>query len=102
MRPLEADANGVRRVVRRLATGTLEPLRALATSFTAQPKAVFIAAIEQPPSVLLAVSADAGIDAGKKLQPLLAQHGGRGGGSSRMAQGGVPSVEKLEAVLGEL
>jgi alanyl-tRNA synthetase len=51
---------------------------------------------------MLAVSAVAGIDAGKKLQPLLAKHGGRGGGSARMAQGGVPSVEKLEAVLREL
>jgi alanyl-tRNA synthetase len=98
----EADGNGVRRVVRRLANGTLDPMRALAQSFTAQPKSVFIAAIEQPPSLLLAVSADAGIDAGKKLHPLLAQHGGRGGGSSRMAQGSVPSVEKLEAVLEEL
>jgi|SRR5579862_130971 len=98
----EADANGVRRVVRKLAAGTLEQVRPLATSFTAQPNSVFIAVIEQPPSVLLAVSADAGIDAGKKLQPLLAQHGGRGGGSSRMAQGGLPSAEKLEAVLGEL
>ncbi len=98
----EADASGVRRVVRKLATGTLEQVRPLATSFTAQSKSVFIAAIEQPPSVLLAVSADAGIDAGKMLQPLLVKHGGRGGGSSRMAQGGVPSAEKLEAVLGEL
>ncbi len=99
---METDANGVRRVVRKQATGTLESLRALATSFTAQPKSVFIAALEQPPSLLLAVSADAGIDAGKKLQPLLAQHGGRGGGSSRLAQGSVPSVEKLEAVLRDL
>jgi alanyl-tRNA synthetase len=98
----EADANGVRRVVRKVATGTLESLRVLATSFTAQPKSVFVAVIEQPPVVLLAVSADAGIDAGKTLQPLLAKHGGRGGGSARMAQGGVPSVEKLDAVLGEL
>ncbi|MBI2680251.1 MAG: alanyl-tRNA editing protein [Candidatus Solibacter usitatus] len=98
----EADANGLRRVVRMVATGTLESLRALAASFTAQPKSVFIAAIEQPPAVLLAVSADAGIDAGKTLQPLLGKHDGRGGGSARMAQGGVPSVEMLEAVLKEL
>jgi alanyl-tRNA synthetase len=60
---------------------------------------VFIGAVEQPPSVLLAVSADAGIDAGKKLQPLLQQAGGRGGGSPRMAQGGAGSAEALEAVL---
>jgi alanyl-tRNA synthetase len=93
------DAGGIRRVVRRLPKGTLEELRALAQSFTAQPKALFIGAIDQPPSVLLAASADASIDAGKTLQPLLAQAGGRGGGNARMAQGGVPSKEALEQVL---
>jgi alanyl-tRNA synthetase len=96
------DSTGVRRVVQRHASGTLEPHRALAQSFTAQGKAVFVAAIEKPPSLLLAVSADAGIDAGKHLQPLLARHGGRGGGNSRMAQGSVASVEGLEAVLREV
>jgi len=96
------DAAGIRRVVRRLPRGTIEELRALAQSFTAQTKAVFIGAIEQQPSVLFGVSADAAIDAGKTLQPLLAQEGGRGGGSSRMAQGGVPSKEALDRVLRSL
>jgi len=94
-----ADGTGVRRVVRRLPNGSLEGLRALAQSFTAGPQAVFLGAVEQPPSVLLAVSADAGIDAGKTLQALVAQAGGRGGGSPRMAQGSVPNRESLEMVL---
>jgi alanyl-tRNA synthetase len=93
------DANGLRRIVRRLPKGSMEELRALAQSFTAQPKAVFIGAVEQPAAVLLAVSADAGIDAGKTLQPIVAQAGGRGGGSSRMAQGSVPAADALGAVV---
>jgi alanyl-tRNA synthetase len=93
------DANGVRRIVRRLAKGTLDELRVLAQSFTLQPKTAFIAAIEQPASVFLAASADSGIDAGKTLQPLLAQAGGRGGGNPRMAQGSLPGTEALESVI---
>lgn len=93
------DAAGIRRVIRRLPRGTLDDLRPLAQSFTGQPKAVFAGVIEQPPSLLLAASADAGMDAGKTLQPLLAQAGGRGGGSARMAQGSVPGREALDEVV---
>ncbi|MBZ5592712.1 MAG: alanyl-tRNA editing protein [Acidobacteriia bacterium] len=96
------DPNGVRRVVRRLAKGSMEELRALAQSFTAQPKAMFIGVVEQPASVLFAVSADAGLEAGRVLQPLLVQGGGRGGGNARMAQGSVPTVEALDAVVRSL
>ncbi len=93
------DANRVRCIVRRLAKGTLDELRPLAQSYTMQPKTVFVAAIDQPASILLAASADSGIDAGKTLQPLLAQAGGRGGGNPRMAQGSVPDKEALERVI---
>jgi alanyl-tRNA synthetase len=93
------DASGVRRIVRRLPKGSMEELRALAQSFTAQPKAVFIGATEQPAAVLFAVSADAGLDAGKTLQPIIAQAGGRGGGSARLAQGSVPTLDALDAVV---
>jgi alanyl-tRNA synthetase len=93
------DAHGVRRIVRRLPKGSMEELRALAQSFTAQPKAVFIGAVEQPAAVLFAVSADAGVDAGKTLQPIVNQAGGRGGGSARMGQGSVPAVDTLDAVV---
>ncbi len=96
------DASGLRRTVRRLATGTFDELRPLAQSFIAQPKAVFIGIIEQPPSILLATSADSGVDAGKTLQPLLAQAGGRGGGNARMAQGSVPAREALPRILESL
>src|SRR5579871_370558 len=93
------DAGGFRRTVRRLPKGTFDELRPLAQSFTAQPKAVFIGVIDQPPSVLLATSADSGIDAGKTLQPLLLQAGGRGGGSARMAQGSASELASIIDVL---
>ncbi len=94
--------DGVRRVERRLDRGNLEELRAVAQSFTSQAKAVFRAALAEPPSVLLAVSADAGIDAGKLVKAALADAGGRGGGTARMAQGSVPSAALLEPVLAKL
>ncbi len=93
------DESGLRRVLRRLPTGTLEEMRAIAQSFTAQTKAVFVAALDEPPAVLLAVSADSGMDAGKVLKAALSEAGGRGGGNPRMAQGSLPSREALEQVL---
>jgi alanyl-tRNA synthetase len=96
------DVHGMRCVIRRLPKGTMEDLRALAQSFTAQPKGVFIGAIEHPASLMLAVSADSGIEAGKILQPILAQAGGRGGGSARLAQGSVPSKEALDQAVQSL
>jgi alanyl-tRNA synthetase len=93
------DETGVRRALRRLPSGSLEDFRALAQSFTAQSKAVFTAALDEPPAVLLAVSADMGVDAGKLLKAALAQAGGRGGGNPRMAQGSVPSREALDQTI---
>lgn len=97
-----AGQDGIRRILQREANGSLETIRSLATSACAQPKAVFAAVIENPPSVLLACSADSGMDANAILKPLLAAAGGRGGGSARLAQGSVPSREALEAVLAQL
>jgi alanyl-tRNA synthetase len=98
----EPGADGLRRITRRAVKGSLEELRAIAQNFTAQPKAVFIATLADPPSVLLAASADAGIDAGKVLKAALTEAGGRGGGSARMAQGSVAEAAALEQVLEKL
>jgi len=95
-------SGGFRRVRRRLETGNMEELRAVAQSFTAREKAIFVAALAQPPSVLLAVSADAGVDAGKTLKAALETTGGRGGGSARMAQGSVATADALERVVENL
>jgi alanyl-tRNA synthetase len=94
--------DGTRRVTQRSVRGNLEELRAVAQNFTAQPKAVFICALEEPPSVLFAVSEDCGIDAGKVLKAALADAGGRGGGNARIAQGSVPAAGLLESVIGKL
>ena len=94
--------DGVRRVVRRAERGGLEELRAIAQSFTAQSKAVFVAALAEPPSVLLAASEDSGTDAGKALKAALAAAGGRGGGNARMAQGSVPERGLIESVIEKL
>lgn len=98
----EPDSDGLRRVVQRVAQGNLEELRAVAQNFTAQPKSIFVAALSEPPSVLLAASGDAEIDAGKVLKAALSQAGGRGGGNARMAQGSVPDRAALEQVLEKL
>jgi alanyl-tRNA synthetase len=94
--------DGFRRVSRRVERGTLEELRALAQNFTARPKAVFVAALADPPSVLLAASEDAGIDAGKALKAALTECGGRGGGNARIAQGSVAEPALVERVLEKL
>jgi alanyl-tRNA synthetase len=101
------DASGVRRLIRHAPAGALtEELRAEAQSFTASPKAVFLASFEEPPAVLLAVSEDAGLNAGQLLKTALAEVGGRGGGNARLAQGSFPRGalvglrQRLEAALG--
>ncbi len=94
-----AGPDGFRRVLQRAAAGSLEDLRAVAQNFTAHSKAVFLAALNDPPSALLAVSEDAGIDAGKILKAALTEAGGRGGGTARMAQGSVPDAGKIDALL---
>ena len=91
--------DGMRRVTQRAGRGSLEELRAIAQSFTARAKAVFVATLTDPPAVLLAASADAGIDAGQALKTALAEAGGRGGGNTRIAQGSVADAERLERVL---
>jgi len=83
-------------------TGSLQDLRGLAQCFAAQPRAVFIAVLEQPASVLLATAEDSGVDAAARLRAALTPQGGRGGGTARLAQGSAPSLAALEAALGEL
>jgi len=94
-----SDSLGLRRTVKRAASGALDPLRAIARGFCARPKAVFIGAVEQPPALLLAVSQDSGLDAGKLIKSALNAVGGRGGGAPNLAQGSVPSGDALEQAL---
>jgi alanyl-tRNA synthetase len=92
------DANGRRRIVERRATGTVDELRSLAQAAVALGSVLFIGVLDAPPTIVLA-SSDGGIDAGTALRKVLADAGGRGGGNARIAQGTVPSVSALEAVI---
>ena len=94
--------DGVRRVVERRPAGGLEELRALAHAFIALPKAVLVAVVDEPPTLLFAASEDAGINAGAALKAALAEAGGRGGGSPRVAQGRVPDRALLEQLVRKL
>ena len=94
------DSDGLRRVTQR---GPIdEAMRARAQAFTAGGSAVFLAICEDPPSLLLAASADSGIHAGDRVKAALAAAGGRGGGNRTLAQGSVPSAGALNVVTGAL
>ncbi|MGH7519234.1 MAG: alanyl-tRNA editing protein [Gemmatimonadales bacterium] len=92
------DAAGVRRALVREGAA-LEAMRALAQAFTALPRAVLVAVVPAPPAVLMAASADAGVDAAATLKAALAPAGGRGGGSPRLAQGTVTDAAGLDQVV---
>jgi alanyl-tRNA synthetase len=64
-----------------------EDLRPEATAFVAGGKAVYIGMTNSPPSIMLVCAADSGLHAGNVLKALLAETGGKGGGSAQLAQG---------------
>jgi alanyl-tRNA synthetase len=102
------DADGLRRVTQRITQHTTQSggiddaVRARAQAFTAAGSAVFLAICDDPPSLLLAASADSGIHAGDRLKAALAVAGGRGGGNPALAQGSLPSADALNVVTGAL
>jgi alanyl-tRNA synthetase len=93
------DTAGIRRATVRLPDGGLDTLRGLALAFAGLPRAVFIGAIDSPPSLVLSAAPDSGIDAASVLRETVRMAGGRGGGSSTMAQGVLPGKAQLEQVL---
>jgi len=96
------ESTGIRRVTVQQDGPSADTLRGLAQAFTSMPRAVFIGAVTSPPAVMLAASADAGIDAASVLKSLLTSVGGRGGGSARLAQGIVPGRAQLQTVVESL
>jgi alanyl-tRNA synthetase len=96
------DAGGIRRVVVQQDASSLEDLRGLASAFISLPMSIFVGTVVSPPSILLAASADTGIDAAALLKSLLATVNGRGGGSARLAQGIVPGTSQLQEVVAAL
>jgi alanyl-tRNA synthetase len=95
------DANGRRRIVERRSTGTVDELRSLTQPLLALGDVLFIGTLATPPTIVVA-SSDSGphaLDAGAALKKVLAEHGGRGGGNARIAQGTVPTVDALDAIV---
>jgi alanyl-tRNA synthetase len=77
----------------------MDELRTLAQAVVALPQVLLVGAVAEPPSLMVASSEDAGLDAGKTLRDVVTRLGGRGGGSPRIAQGTVPDAGRLaEAV----
>jgi alanyl-tRNA synthetase len=65
--------------------------RIRAQAFVAQGRAVFLVVSPDPPSILLAASADSGIHAGNRVKAAVTSVGGRGGGNQTLAQGSLPA-----------
>jgi alanyl-tRNA synthetase len=94
--------DGIRRVLCREDSGPLDRLKGLGQAVASMPLAVFVGATSQPPAVIVAASKDSGMDAGRALKGLLANSGGRGGGSASLAQGVLPEAGQLEGVIHSL
>jgi alanyl-tRNA synthetase len=89
--------DGIRRADQR---GLIDDcMRARAQAFAAGSNSVFLAVCEDPPSVLLAVSADSGVHAGDRVKAAVTAAGGRGGGNKTLAQGSIPSRGQLDEVV---
>ena len=98
---VQPDSKGIRWIVERTDSGSLDDLRAFAHALGALERAAFIGVIQNPPQLLFAASQDSGIDAGQSLKTALTTAGGRGGGSPRVAQGSV-AVDQIENVVAQL
>ena len=97
------DAQGIRRAVERVEDGAIDDaMRTRAQAFVAQGHAVFLAVSKNPPSVLLAASADSGIHAGDRIKSVVSAAGGRGGGNQALAQGSLPATADLDAIASSL
>jgi alanyl-tRNA synthetase len=81
--------DGIRRLTQQ---GPIDDaMRIRAQAFVEQGRAVFLVVSSNPPSVLLAASADSGIHAGDRVKAAVTSAGGRGGGNQALAQGSVPA-----------
>jgi alanyl-tRNA synthetase len=96
-RDTEPDSDGLRRVAIEVSVID-DGARAKAQSFTGHPKSVVLTTGLDHPGVLVACSADSGLDAGQVLRTVLAEAGGRGGGTAMLAQGNI-SDSKVVSVL---
>lgn len=93
-------ADGIRAVA--VQGESVDGLRGLGQALLALPQALFVGTLEAPPTIVVATSADSGLDANLQLKSSLAAVGGRGGGNARLAQGTVPNREMLATMVREV
>lgn len=104
------DHAGVRRTLDRRAVRVAESkdaseaMRAKALAYAMRERALFVGVVDvegadAASSILVACSDDSGTDAGAALRDALASVGGRGGGSSRLAQGSAPFARVNEVLV---
>ena len=86
------DAHGLRHLTIGEGLGSVEELRGMALAAIGLPATVVTGFLVEPPTLLMATSADTGLDAAAILKPVLASLGGRGGGNARLAQGSIVSA----------
>jgi alanyl-tRNA synthetase len=99
------DAAGVRRLLVDRPAGGADELRALAQAVAGLPageRVVLAGAVDEPALVVLASSQDSGVDAGAAIRPVLAELGGRGGGSPRIAQGTLADAARVREAIARL
>lgn len=94
------DANGVR--VIEVTGDSVEAVRGLAQAAIALPRVLLVGSLAAPPTIVVATSADSGLDANGLLRAPLAAAGGRGGGNARLAQGTVPALESVAVVVRQI
>src|SRR5215472_8554791 len=95
------ESGGLRLVIRTFADRDMNFLKLLAQKLTREATNVIalLATTSPQPSLVFAQSQGRPSDMGAAMKQVMAQIGGRGGGSKDMAQGGLPSADKVEVAL---
>jgi alanyl-tRNA synthetase len=97
------EASGRKAIVRTFSDRDLNFMKLLAQKLTRlAPNVVALLATTSPqPSLVFAQSTGQPFDMGALMKETMAKLGGRGGGTKDMAQGGLPSAEKLPSALSD-
>jgi len=95
------ESGGRKLVIRTFADRDINSLKLLAQKLTRQSANVIalLATTSPQPSLVFAQSAGQLSDMAAAMKQVMAQVGGRGGGTKDMAQGGLPNSDKVEAAL---
>jgi alanyl-tRNA synthetase len=95
------EANGRKVVVRTFADRDMNSLKLLAQKLTRETKNVvaLLGTASPQPSLVFAQSAGQSFDMGVLMKQTMSAHGGRGGGSKDMAQGGLPNADLVQQAL---